>query len=41
MIRVIFLTLKSGALLAALSGCSPLTLRNTLNPAGPVDHVYD
>ncbi|RMV11276.1 Esterase/lipase/thioesterase protein, partial [Pseudomonas savastanoi] len=40
MIRVIFLTLMTGAVLAALSGCSPLKLLNTLNPTGPVDHVY-
>ncbi|AHG42878.1 esterase [Pseudomonas syringae CC1557] len=39
MIRVIFLTLLSTALLAALAGCSPLTLLNTLNPNGPVDQV--
>ncbi|OBS32592.1 alpha/beta hydrolase [Pseudomonas syringae] len=41
MIRVIFLTLMTGAVLAALSGCSPLKLLNTLNPSGPVDHVYN
>ncbi|KEZ69049.1 esterase [Pseudomonas amygdali pv. tabaci str. ATCC 11528] len=40
MIRVILLTLMTGAVLAALSGCSPLKLLNTLNPTGPVDHVY-
>ncbi|KPX75670.1 Esterase/lipase/thioesterase protein [Pseudomonas amygdali pv. photiniae] len=40
MIRVIFLTLMTGAVLAALSGCSPLKLLNTLNPTGPVDHIY-
>ncbi|MCR8721695.1 alpha/beta hydrolase [Pseudomonas syringae] len=40
MIRAIFLTLMTGAVLVALSGCSPLKLLNTLNPSGPVDHVY-
>ncbi|KPX73392.1 Esterase/lipase/thioesterase family protein [Pseudomonas syringae pv. maculicola] len=39
MIRAIFLTLITGAVLAVLSGCSPLKVLNSLNPSGPVEHV--